>query len=90
MPAADAGGLHRARGGKIGWAETHALHAGRGGRDRLDVIDALRGLENSVDQDRLLDLVPRLELRELTAAEAESAIRAKLASPGSILATASS
>ena len=62
MAAADAGGLHRARGGEIGRAEAHAVHARRGKRDRLDIVDALRRFQNGVDHDRLFDLVPRFEL----------------------------
>ena len=64
MAAADAGGLHGARRGEIGGAEAHAVHARGGGGDRLDVVDALRGLQDGVDQDRLLDLMARLQLRQ--------------------------
>ena len=64
MAAADARRLHRARGGEIGGAEAHAVHARRGGGDRLDIVDALRGLQDGVDQDRLLDAVARFELRQ--------------------------
>ena len=35
---------------------------GRGRGDRLDVLDALGGLQNGVDQDRLADLVLGFEL----------------------------
>ena len=38
------------------------MHARRGGGDRLDIVDALRGLEDGVDQDRPLDRVARFEL----------------------------
>ncbi len=62
MAAADARGLHAARGREIGGAETHAVHPRRGRRDRLDIVDALRGLENGVDQDRPLDGVAGFEL----------------------------
>ncbi len=41
------------------------MHAGRGGGDRLDVVDALRRLEDRVDEDRLLQPVPRLEQRKI-------------------------
>ena len=64
MPAADARGLHRARGGEIGRTEADALHARRGGRDRLDIHDALGGFQDGVDQDRLVDAMPRFELRQ--------------------------
>ena len=64
MAAADAGGLHGARGGKIRRAEAHAVHARGGDRDCLDIVDALRRLQNGVDHDRLCDLVPRFELGE--------------------------
>ena len=40
------------------------MHARRGGGNRFDVVDAFRRLENGVDQDRLLDGVPGLELRQ--------------------------
>ena len=32
--------------------------------DRVDVVDAFRGFENGMDQDRLLDRVPCFELRQ--------------------------
>ena len=64
MAAADAGGLHAARGGEVGGTEAHAVHARRGTGDGLDIVDALRGLQNGVDQDRLLHRVPGLELRQ--------------------------
>ena len=64
MAAADARGLHRARGREVGRPERYAVHARRGGRDRLDVLDALGGLQDRVDQDRPGHLVARLELRE--------------------------
>ena len=64
MAAADARRLHRARSGEIGGAQAHAVHARRGGGDRLDIVDALRGLQNGVDQDRLFDFVARFELRQ--------------------------
>ena len=40
------------------------MHARGGGGDRLDIVDALRGLQDGVDQDRFLQLVARLELRQ--------------------------
>ena len=40
------------------------MHAGRGGGDRRDIVDALRGLQDGMDQDRLGDRVPRLQLGE--------------------------
>ena len=64
MAAADARRLHAARGGEVGGAEAHALHARARGADLLDVGDAERGLEDGVHQDRPLHLVLRLELRE--------------------------
>jgi hypothetical protein len=64
MAAADPGRLHAARGGEVGRPEAHAVHARRGGRDRLDVVDALGGLQDGVDEDRLSHLVPGLELGE--------------------------
>ena len=64
MAAADACRLHGARGGKIGGAKTHAVHARRGGGDRLDIVHALRRFQDGVDHDRLCDLVPRFELRQ--------------------------
>ena len=64
MAAADTRGLHAARGGEVRGAEAHAVHARGGTRDRLDVVDALRGLQDGVDQDRPFDRVARFELRE--------------------------
>ena len=64
VAAADARRLHAARGGEVGGAEAHALHARARGADLLDVGDAERGLEDRVHQDRPLHLVLRLELRE--------------------------
>ena len=61
MAAADAGRLHRARGGEIGGAEAHALHAGRSGGDVSDIVDALRGLQDRVHENRALEAVARLE-----------------------------
>ena len=40
------------------------MHARRGQRDLLDVLDAFGGFENGVDQDRLGDAVPGFELGE--------------------------
>ena len=37
---------------------------GRGGGDGVDVLDALGGLQDGMDEDRLLDPVPGLELRQ--------------------------
>ena len=62
MPAADPRGLHPPRGGEVGRAEAHPLHARAGGGDLLQVDDALRGLEDRVDQDRPLEAGLRLEL----------------------------
>ena len=64
MAAADARRLHAARRRKIGGPEAHAVHARRGGGDRFNVIDAFGRFENGMDQDRLLDGVPGLELRQ--------------------------
>ena len=64
MAAADARGLHRARGRKVRGPERDAVHARGGGRDRLDVLHALGGLQDRVDQDRARHLVARLELRQ--------------------------
>ena len=62
MAAADARGLHAARGGEISGSQADAVHA-RGGRgDRLDVVYALRGFQDGVDQDRLLDRMLGLQL----------------------------
>src|SRR6516225_1339927 len=41
VTAADTRRLHRPRGGKVGGAETHAVHARRCGRDGGDVVDTL-------------------------------------------------
>ena len=65
MPAADAGRLHRAGGGEIGRPQAHAVHPRRSGGDRFDVVDALRRLEDRVDEDRFLQPVPRLEQRQI-------------------------
>ena len=64
MAAAHARRLHAPRGGQVGRADAHALHARRRRRDRLDVRDAERGLEDRVHEDRPLQPVARLELRE--------------------------
>jgi len=64
MAAADPCRLHRARGGEVGWAETDAVHARRSDRDRGDVVDALGGLQDGVNQDRLFHLVFCFELGE--------------------------
>ena len=64
MATADAGRLHPPRGGQVGGAEAHPLHPGAGRRDVLEVRDALRGLEDRVDEKRLLELRLRLELGE--------------------------
>ena len=65
MPPADAGRLHRARRSEIGRPQAHPVHSRRGGGDRLDVVDALRRLEDRVDEDRLPQSVPRLEQGKL-------------------------
>ena len=62
MAAADAGRLHAPRGGEVGRAEAHALHAGAGGGDLLEVDDALRGLEDRVHEQGLLQAGLRLQL----------------------------
>ena len=54
MAAADARRLHRARGGKVGRTQAHAVHARRRRRDRGDVVDALRSLEDGVHENGLL------------------------------------
>ena len=41
------------------------MHARRRRRDRSDIVDALRGLEDRVDKDRLFEPVPRLEQRQI-------------------------
>ena len=64
MAAADARRLHAPRRGEVGRAEADALHARAGGADLLDVGDAERGLEDGVDEDRPLELVLGLELRQ--------------------------
>ena len=64
MAAADAGRLHRPRGGEIGRAQAHAVHARRGAGDGLDVLHALGRLQDGVDQDRLGHPVLRLQLGE--------------------------
>ena len=64
MAAADAGRLHGAGSGKIGGTETDAVHARRSGGDRGDVVDALGGLEDGVDEDRLFHRVLGFELGE--------------------------
>ena len=65
MAAADARRLHRARRREVGRAEAHALHARRSGGDRLDIVDALRRLQNRVHQDRALEAVARFEQRQI-------------------------
>ena len=65
MAAADAGRLHRARGREVGRAEAHALHAGRSGGDRLDIVDALGGLQNRMHQNGALETVARFEQRQI-------------------------
>ena len=64
MAAADPGRLHPPRGGEVGGPEAHPLHPGAGEGDLLDVDDALRGLEDRVDQDRPVELRLSLELGE--------------------------
>ena len=58
VAAADARGLHAARRSEIRGAEADALHARARRADFFDVGDALRGLEDRVDEDRALE--PRL------------------------------
>ena len=62
MAAADARGLHAPRGGKVGWAQAHAVHARTRPGDRLDVVDAFGRLQDGVDQDRLAQGMLGLEL----------------------------
>src|SRR5262249_56325719 len=64
MSAANARRLHRTRGSKIGGTEADAVHAGRRYRDISDVVDAFGGLQDGVDQDRLLDRVLCFQLSE--------------------------
>ena len=52
VAAAHPGGLHPPGGGQVGGAEAHALHAGAGGGDLLDVGHAQGRLEDGVDEDR--------------------------------------
>ena len=40
------------------------MHAWGGGSDCLDIIDALRGLQDGMDQDRPFQLVPGFKLRQ--------------------------
>src|SRR5271156_3736343 len=65
MAAADAGRLHRPRSGKVGRAEAKSVHPGRSGRNRLDIVDALRGLENRMDKNWPLEAVTRLEQSQI-------------------------
>ena len=65
MAAADAGRLHRARRREVSRAEAHALHARRSGGDRLDIVDALGGLQNRVHQNGALETIARLEQRQI-------------------------
>ena len=69
MAAADARRLHRARGGEIGRTEAHALHARRGGGNRLDIVDALGGLQNRMRENGSLETVARLEQRQILVKE---------------------
>jgi hypothetical protein len=62
VAAADPRRLHAPRGGEVGRTKAHALHPRAGVCDLLDVDNALRRLQESVDQDRPLDLGLRLEL----------------------------
>ena len=57
MAAADPCRLHAARGRKVRRAKAHAVHARTGGGDVVDVLDALRGFQNGMNQDRLFDAV---------------------------------
>ena len=65
MAAADAGRLHRARGGEIRRAQAHAVQARRGRRDGAHVVDALGGLQDRMHQDRLCDAMAGLEQRKM-------------------------
>ena len=62
MAAADACGLHAARGRQVRRAQAHAVHARAGAGDGLHVLDPLRRLQDGVDQDRLGQGVLGLEL----------------------------
>ena len=64
MAAADTRGFHRARSRKIGRAETHAVHARRCIGDRAHILDALRRLQNGMNEDRLAQTVSCFELRQ--------------------------
>jgi hypothetical protein len=64
VAAADARRLHAPRRGQVGRPEAHALHARGGRRDLLEVRHAERGLEDRVDEQRLLEAGLRLELGE--------------------------
>ena len=64
MTAADARRLHGARGGEIGGPQAHAVHARRRARNRLHIVDALRGFQDGVNQNRFFDFVARFELRQ--------------------------
>ncbi len=71
MAAADPRGLHPARGGKIGRAETEPVHPRACGRDLGDVLDALSGFQQGMDEDRLGDLVASLKQREVLVDEVD-------------------
>ena len=65
MSAADPRRLHRPRGGEIRRPEAHSMHARRGRGDRGDIVDALRRLQDRMDEDRLLEAMSRLEQGEI-------------------------
>jgi hypothetical protein len=64
MAAADAGRLHTAGGREVGGPEAHALDAGAGAGDLLEVSHALGRLQHAVDQDRTFDPGLCLQLGE--------------------------
>src|SRR3712207_6677087 len=64
MAAADPGRLHAPGGGKVRRPEAHAVEARGGAGDGVDVLHALGGFEDRVDEDRLPEARPSLELRE--------------------------
>ena len=64
VASADAGGLHPPGGGQVRGPEAHSLHPGAGGRDLLQVRDALRRLEDRVDEQRLCQAGLGFELGE--------------------------
>jgi hypothetical protein len=64
MAPADPRRLHPARRREVGRTEADALHAGRGGRDVLDVLHTLGRLEDGVQEDGLADAMLRFKKRQ--------------------------